>query len=332
VPWVDVLFLREAGADAPAALRALRRLIRSARARGPVKVIKFRMCGRSGEAPAEREGVLRSVRAMAREAGLPVAVALGTDVPAEVGAIDPTATDAVFVQCDLSAGGPRSGRPVERDWQAIRELAGRGPVVVASIAARGLADLRRHHALLRRLARDPLAGTVMWRVAPARMGPWGYALSSACIADAGAVSVLLRLRRELALYGLRPAPIMWPLHLHSSCFLVLPGASVLFPDGSEHRCSAEAIRGRARAVTGRPRGAAAGFDPGACSAARLAEQVTGPCRRCWALGFCAARCPALPAPRPGSGVCLQLRRLVRYDLQSSLLTGQFSSAPTTGAR
>jgi radical SAM protein with 4Fe4S-binding SPASM domain len=330
VPWVDVLFLHETGADVPAALRALRGLIRSARARGPVKVIKFRVCGRRGEGLAERLDVLRSVRALCRREGLPAGVGLGTDVPAEVGAIDPSATDTVFVQCDLAEGGPASGRPTERDWQAIRELAGRGLLVVASITARGLADLRRHGALLRRLARHPLAGAVMWRVAPAGMGPWGYVLGSACIADPG-TAVLLRLRRELARLGLRPAPILWPFNLHFGCFLALPGASVLFPDGSAHRCSAEAIRGRARAVTGRPRGAAAGFDPGARSAARLAEQLAGPCRECWALGFCAARCPALPALRPGSGECLQFRRLVRYDLQTSLLTGQFSSAPGKGA-
>jgi hypothetical protein len=331
IPWVDVLFLCAPGVDVPAALAALRRLVRSARARGPVRMIKFQVCGRRGEALAERLAALRSVRAIAREERLPVAVAMGTDVPAEVGAIDPRATDAVFVACDLSEGSPPSGRLDERAWEAIRALAGRGPAVVAAIAARGVADLRRHGALLRRLARDPLAGTVMWRVALAGMGPWGYVLGSACIADAATAAVLLRLRRELAHYGLRPAPIMWPLHLHFSCFMVLPGTRLLFPDGSEHRCSAEAIRGRARAVTGRPRGGAAGFDPGARSAARLEEQLAGPCRGCWALSFCAARCPALPAPRRGSGECVQFRRLVRYDLQSSLLTGQFSSAPSQGA-
>ncbi|MBI5481539.1 MAG: hypothetical protein HY906_21965 [Deltaproteobacteria bacterium] len=329
-PCVDVVFLLEAGADVPAALQALRGLIRAARARGPVAMIKFRVCGRRGEALAEREGVLRSVRALARSEGLPVGVGLGTDVPAEVGAIDPKATDAVFVQCDLSEGGPRSGRPGECDWEAILELPRRGPAVATAIAARGLADLRRHGALLRRLARHPRADAVMWRVALAGMGSWGYALNSACLA-AAATAALLRLRRELAHFGLRPAPIMWPYNLHFGCSLVLPEARFLFPDGSQHRCAAEAIPGRARAAPGRPRGGAAGFDPEARNAARLAAQLAGPCRGCWALGFCAARCPALPAPRKGDRDCLQCRRLVRYDLQTSLLTGQFTSAPSAGA-
>jgi len=142
VPWVDLLFLCGAGADVPAVLRTVRRLVEDARARGPVKIIKLRVCGRRGETLAEQRDALRSVRALARAEGLPVAVAVGTDVPAEAAAIDPTATDAVFFQVDLSADGPRDGRLAERDWLAIRSLTGRSPVVV-SIAARGPGDLGR---------------------------------------------------------------------------------------------------------------------------------------------------------------------------------------------
>ncbi len=322
-PGVDATLLCEPGMPPAPGVEAVRRLIDDTRRRGPVLMVKFRVCGRKGGVMDQRIEALSSIRDTARQHGLQIGVGFGTDRLAEVGEVEPAATDAFFVCWDLSKRGARAAEEASpAGWAEILDRVGRGAYVAASIAARNQADIDHHRESIVRLARDPRAKQIKWVVAPAPLGPWGYLLTTTCFTAPETMAWLLRLRRALGELGLRPRPVFNGLHVHSGCPMLAPGSWLVDSAGNQRRCAAAVARGRCHTWAGVARRTTARFEPAPNSAARLEQQLAGECRHCWALAFCARRCPGLPAPVPESEECQGFRRSVRYDLETSLLTGQ----------